>query len=168
MRATVTLLILFFCAAASGQVFQRIAPDGSVQFSDRPGPDGERVDVSPAQSVRLPTVPQPGAGSEEPDAEAFAYTELAILSPGDEEALRANDGTVTVRVALQPALRPGDAVVVSIDGEEVSSAGSTTIPLSGLHRGPHALGARVVDDQGETLLQAKPVTFHVLRVTARR
>jgi hypothetical protein len=176
MRWKVLWLTVFICASASGQVYQRIAPDGSVSFSDRPGADAERIDVAPAQAVRLPTVTQPGAGLEEqgeplsgkPGNETFAYTEFAIVSPGNKEAIRANDGNVTVRVALRPALQPGHAIVVYIDGDEVSSFDHTTMQLTSLHRGPHTLEAKVVDDQGEELAQAKPVTFHVLRVTARR
>ena len=37
-------------------IFRRIGPDGQVYFSDQLGPDAERVDVTPAQTISLPSV----------------------------------------------------------------------------------------------------------------
>jgi hypothetical protein len=166
MRKVLVTLLVFACAAASAEVYKRIGPDGSVQFSDRPGPDAEKVDVGPIQTLKLPPV-RPGKSTRGPQQrQAFQYTEFSIVSPANEEGIRANDGNVTVRMALQPALRPGDTVAVTVDGERIGTGGSTTIQLTNLPRGGHTIQAAVIDTEGKELVQAQPVTFYVLRAAA--
>ena len=159
-------MVLFFVviasAAVSAQVFKRIGPDGSIQFSDRPGPDAEEVEVAPTQTVQ----PTPVQGLDNPqhqEGQPLEYSEFAITSPANEEGVRANDGNVTVRLALRPALRRGHTIAVSIDGERIGAGTSTSIQMTNLTRGGHTLQALVLDADGEELAQTDAVTFYVLR-----
>jgi hypothetical protein len=165
MRKILLTLLVLTCAAAPAEVFKRIGPDGSVHFSDRPGADAEKVDVGPVQTLKLPPV-KPGKTAQAPRRQAFQYSEFSIVSPASEEGIRANDGNVTVRMALQPALRSGDSVAVSIDGERIGTGSSTTIQLTNLPRGGHTIQATVIDTEGKELAQAQPVTFYILRAAA--
>ncbi|UCC56702.1 MAG: DUF4124 domain-containing protein [Gammaproteobacteria bacterium] len=175
MKRIFLLFLIFTCATASAQVYRRTGPDGQVYFSDRPGPDAEKVDVTPAQAISLPPVPeqadttaQPGTGTPGQQEEAASlYTEFNIVSPASEEAVRANDGNVTVQLSLQPELATGHTITLKIDGEDgkgTRSADSMAIELNNLSRGRHSVEAMVIDDQGRVLIQAGPVSFHVLRV----
>ena len=165
MRKILLTLLVVICAAASAEVFKRIGPDGSVQFSDRPGADAEKGDLGPIQTLKLPPV-RPGKTTQGRQQQTFQYTEFSIVSPASEEGIRANDGNVTVRMALQPALRSGDTVAVSIDGEHIGTGSSTTIQLTNLPRGGHTVQAAVIDTEGKELVQAQPVTFYILRAAA--
>lgn len=169
------ILLVFVCATTSAQqVYRRIGPDGQVYFSDQPSPDAERIEVTPAPAIRLTPVPgqtdattQADEGATEPQDEALPpYTDFTIASPVSEQAVRANDGNVTVRLSLQPDLMPGHRIALKVDGEDgkdVSTADAMSIELSNLSRGRHTIEARVVDDEGNELIQAGPVTFYVLR-----
>lgn len=176
MKRIFLLFLIFTCATASAQVYRRTGPDGQVYFSDRPGPDAEQVDVTPAQTISLPpvtgqtdTTAQPGGGTTEPQEETTSlYTEFTIVSPASEEAVRANDGNVTVQLSLQPELTTGHTITLKIDGEDgkgTATGEGMAIVLSNLSRGQHSIEAMVVDEQGKVLKQAGPVSFHVLRVT---
>lgn len=175
MKRISLLFLIFACVTASAQVFKRTGSDGQVSFSDRPGPDAEQVDVTPAQAISLPAVPaqtdataQPdGESMEQPEEVASLYTEFTIVSPASEEGVRANDGNITVQLSLQPELIVGHSIMLMIDGED--GTGTITgddmeIELSNLSRGRHSVAATVVDEQGKVLNQAGPVSFHVLRV----
>jgi hypothetical protein len=163
-----TLLILVaVSAAAQAQVYKRVGPDGKVYFSDQPAPGATEIKVNPVPTVKLPPVPEQPPAARQEDAAGPTYTELSIVSPTSDQAVRANDGNITVSLSLQPALKTGHAVVLNIDGEDgeqIKSGGSLTVALSNLSRGRHTLQAAVVDASGEVLIQSGPVSFNVLRV----
>jgi hypothetical protein len=62
-------------------------------------------------------------------------------------------------------VRPGDEVVLLLDGSRVasfpSSGGSTTI--NGIDRGSHSLQAIIRDGAGQVVCQSTNVTFTVLQ-----
>jgi hypothetical protein len=62
---------------------------------------------------------------------------------------------------------PGHAITLKIDGKdgkEIFSGDSMTVQLTNLSRGRHTVEVAVVGDRGNTLIQAGPVSFYVLRV----
>jgi hypothetical protein len=169
MKRILLLLLIFACATASAQVFRRTGPDGQVYFSDQPGPDAEQVDVTPAQAISLPPVPeQPDTEtSVQQDDAASSYTGFTIVSPTSEQAVRANDGNVTVQLSLQPELISGHIIVLKIDGEDgeaFNTGNGMAVELSNLSRGQHTVEARVIDEKGSVLIQTGAVSFNVLRV----
>jgi hypothetical protein len=179
MQRILMILLVFACATASAQVFKRTGPDGQVYFSDQPGPDAEQVDVTPAQAVTLPPLPEPtdtmeqaGSDSTDPQIEfTAAYTEFSITSPTRDEGVRANDGNVTVHLSLQPALQSGHTIVFNVDGEDGESSSTSSSMLIGLNnmsRGLHTVWATVVDAEGNDLIKTEPVSFYVLRVAVGR
>ena len=154
-------------ATASAQVYKRTGPDGQVYFSDQPGPDAAQIEVKPAQTISMPPVPKQTATARQQEDASSAYTELTIVSPSSDQAIRANDGNITVNLSLQPGLMPGHAVVLNVDGEDgeqINSGASLSIDLSNLSRGRHTVEAAVVDAKGNVLKQSAPVSFNVLRV----
>lgn len=158
-------------ATATAQVYQRIGPDGEVFFSDQPGPDARPVDVAPPMTVTLPPVPAragrlEGQGGDAANPSAPAYTAFSIVSPAAGEGVRANDGNVTVRLALEPRLAAGHVIRLNLDGEDgvMSRSGANLdFPLTNLSRGLHSVEAQVLDQAGNVLMTAGPVAFNVLR-----
>jgi hypothetical protein len=109
---------------------------------------------------------QTGAAKQQDDVSA-AYTEFTIVSPTSEQGVRANDGNVTVRLSLQPALMSGHTVALNVDGEDgeaAKSGRSLTFQLGNLSRGRHTVEATVLDPAGKALIQVGPISFYVLRV----
>ena len=169
MQRLLGLLLVFVCTTANSQIFKRIGPDGQVYFSDQPGPDAERVDVTPAQTISLPPVSEQtetAAAATQGDA-TVTYAGFSITSPTSDQGVRANDGNVMVHLSLQPALQSGHSIVLNIDGEDGESTNSSSdlmIELNNLSRGQHTVMATVVDEDGKVLIKTEPVTFQVLRV----
>jgi len=175
MQRLLLLLLVFICATANSQVFRQISPDGQVYFSNQQEPGAEKIDVPPVQTIRLPpvngqvdpTVQPDDAVTEQQDDVTTAYTRFTIVNPTSEQSVRANDGSVTVYLSLQPELMPDHAITLKIDGEdgkEVFSGDSMTVQLINLSRGRHTVEVAVVGDGGNKLIQAGPVSFYVLRV----
>jgi hypothetical protein len=169
MQRTVLLLLLAVCIPVSAQVYQRVGPNGEVYFSDQPGPDAIAVEVEPAQSIKLAPVPDrtETGQSEEETQEAFpGYTAFSVTSPRADEGVRANDGNVTVEMSLKPGLQATHRIQLKTsgeDGEAVMTGDQAFVQLSNLSRGRHTVEASVIDDKGNTLIKAAPVSFNVLR-----
>jgi len=169
MRHSLLLFLLFVCATASAQVYKRIGADGKVYFSDQPGPDATQVEVKPAQAISLPPVPRQTAAARQQNDVSATYSEFSIVSPTSDEAVRANDGNVTVSLSLQPKRMPGHTVTLNVDGEDgeqIKAGDGLSIELSNLSRGLHTVQATVVDAQGNAVIQTEAVSFNVLRVAA--
>jgi hypothetical protein len=173
----IVLLLVVVCATASAEVYRRTGPDGEVYFSDQPGPDAEKVDVAPVQSITPRPVPAvTGTADQKDDGAAgsvseadFQYTDFAIVSPENEQGVRANDGNVSIRLSLQPGLQEGHIVTLKLDGEggeRSQTRAGLDFELSNLYRGQYTVEATVLDENGDTLIQAGPVVFYVLRVSA--
>jgi hypothetical protein len=175
MNRVLVSLLIFACATASAEVFRRIGPDGEVYFSDRPVPGAERFELGPTQSIRMPTVTPRSAVAQQPagaaagkqGAPAPSYAQFTVIKPSYDQGVRANDGSVTVYLALQPALMPGHTIVLTVDGEDgdkIRTGESLNFNLSNMSRGRHTVAAKVVDEEGDVLIQTGPVGFYVLRV----
>jgi hypothetical protein len=92
---------------------------------------------------------------------------LLIVSPVNNQGVRANNGDVTVVLKLVPDLLPGHTIMLSIagqDDEQVITGDDTAIELTNLSRGLHTIEATVFDEEDTVLIKAGPVSFNVLRV----
>ena len=174
MQRLLIICLILASAAVSAEIFRRIGPDGEVYFSDRPTPGAESVDVRPASTVRLPSARPPVATRDtaekndggEPSI-APDYAQFSIVKPSHNQGVRANDGSVTVYLELQPPLMPGHTIELTIDGEDgekIHAGEALNFNLSDMSRGRHIVSARVVDEQANEKIKTGPIGFYVLRV----
>ena len=178
MQRILIICLLLASATASAEIFRRIGPDGEVYFSDRPAPDAKPVDVRLAPTVRLPSAPPPANTSDTADkgdgGEPLMvpeYAQFSIVKPSHNQGVRANDGSVTIYLELQPPLMPGHTIELTIDGEDgekIHAGEALNFNLSDMSRGRHIVTARVVDEQGNEQIKTGPVGFYVLRVALGR
>ncbi len=173
--ALLSLMLVPLCANAA--IYRWVDSEGVLHFSDqKPNrPDVEEVEVKPANIV--PTDPAQSSGAANPAAGGTAkspsakvpprYRSLQIVSPGNDEAVRANDGVVTVRCTLQPALgvAAGHEIRVVIDGRQITGLKSCGTTLTQLVRGTHSIQVQVVDSLGKVLISSPTHSFHVLKTS---
>ncbi len=168
MRLIAILLLTTGLAFAQTTVFKCKGPDGTVTFSDKACPGAEKIEVKAPQIVESPGVARglsEGTGGVPAEASADApYTQFAIVSPTEDQAVRSNGGEVNVSINLDPSLHAKHAIVITVDGRPVGKGSSTSLTLQNLPRGTHTVQAAVVDDQGKEIVRSKTITFHVLRV----
>jgi hypothetical protein len=170
MRTPLLALSLAFLIgpAAGADVYRWVDADGTVHYTDQPRPGAERIRVEPLQTFTPRQVPA-AAGTPEPGQEepaARGYERFTVVRPGADEGVRANDGRVPVELALEPPLRSGHRIEVTVDGETLRGSAPTSFTLPGMARGTHRLSAVVRDADDRIVAETGPVTFHVLRVSA--
>ncbi len=150
-------------AAVSAKVYKTVDEDGNIIFSDAPADDSvevkldDPISIPPATDRQFEYTPQ--------QKKTSLYKKIQIVSPKNDEAIRSNEGTVSVSVVVEPALSSGHTVVLYLDGQEYGR-GSTSFNLSNLDRGTHSLRAVVKSADDKLLLSSATISFHILRHSA--
>jgi hypothetical protein len=162
MRISIVLLfaVLANPALADTEMYKWTDKDGTVHFSDQPAPGAEKIKVQNVSTVASPPVKDTLAPTQPVDFSG--YKSFKIASPANGAAFYDNTGTVTVSLALDPALRVdlGHTVKVSVDGKSQGGAASS-FTFSGIDRGAHSITAVVLDKDQKPLKSASSAfTLH--------
>lgn len=158
-----------------GVLWRWVDDAGVVHYSDKPVAGAERVRVRSPQTYSVqealparPTARDRNAPAAEVDT-GTGYRSLRITAPENDSVAWNVGGEIQVSVAPEPALRPGDRIVVFFNGEAVDGTpmASTSIGLTGIYRGTHTVYATIVDADGAQVIQSEPVTFHVRQTSIK-
>ncbi|MBV8911344.1 MAG: DUF4124 domain-containing protein, partial [Gammaproteobacteria bacterium] len=144
--------------------YKWVDQNGVVHYSDQPHPNAQKMQLEQAQTYKA----QPGANTAAPPAPPVpdsatpsGYRGCAIVQPQDDQSL-ANVDALTVVVQTEPALRSGDQIFITYDGQPLNAnAGGGRFTISPVDRGTHTLAAGVRDSAGTVVCQAHGVTFNV-------
>jgi hypothetical protein len=167
MKSPLALLLLGSLAisTAFATTYVRVEKDGTKTYSDRPIPGGQPVEIQSAQTYSPPPPPAqtPSRVPREQQllselGEAFKY-ESCTLNPENDRTFM-NPESVTVGVALKPALRVGDVVDLRVDGTAVSEQPVMSFTMRPVFRGSHTVSVAVKDRFGRQLCNSSSV-FHV-------
>jgi hypothetical protein len=158
-----TLMSIVCTVAVSATVYKWVDETGVVHYSDQPHENAEKVQLKAPQTYAAPPrTLTPERPKDAPAKPAFKYQSCAISEPSDDQVFM-NTSTVTAGVTAQPAVRPGDTAVVTLDGQRVpgvpASGGQFTI--SPVDRGTHSIQMVIQDSTGATVCTSPAVTFHV-------
>ena len=160
-------LIAMPCALAD-EAYVWTDEDGVVHYSDRPQPGARRVELQAPNTSRAPSRSGADESAEGDDAAEpaapFRYETLEVATPGAEETLWNIEGTLSVTLALTPALRPGHQIRVYFDGNPRLVSG-TTFQIDEVWRGVHNLQAEVLDETGNMMIRSRTNRFYVQQNT---
>lgn len=166
MRLLIACLLCALALPAAAQIYKYTDANGNTVFTNQP-PEGQA-----AQSVELPptnTVPaqKPSVAAEtpEPAAAQDAYQVLQLTDIPSEEALRANNGTFTVGVEIEPRLTPGHRLRLLLDGKAHGQPSNVTrLQVTNADRGEHSLAVEVLSGD-QVIQQSATRTFTVQRIS---
>ncbi|MGQ7960579.1 DUF4124 domain-containing protein [Pseudomonas sp. SP16.1] len=167
MRPLLACLLLGLALPAAAQIYKYTDANGNTVFTNQP-PDGtaaESINLPPTNTVEMPT-PSAVPASEEPSAtQAEApYTVLSLTDLPDDAALRANDGTFSVGVDIQPRLAAGHRLRLLLDGQPHGQPSNVPrLQLVNVDRGEHSLAVEVLSGE-RSIQRSAPVSFTVQRV----
>jgi len=168
MRLALICLLLAFTLPAGAQIYKYTDAKGNTVFTNQP-PEGqatETVELPPTNTVEMPkpTEPTDSPAEDEKTEKTVTYSVLELTDIPNDEALRANNGTFSAGVKIQPSLRPKHLLRLLLDGKPYGQpSNSTRLQLNNLARGEHSLAVEVLS--GDKSLQQSPtITFTVQRV----
>jgi len=180
MRALIVLCVCFMMQPVLAKIYRHVDTQGNVTFSDKPlaKSTSEKVEevelkepmIMPSYESPVKTAKSNTATTSEVEFKPSITTNynLNIVSPADDEGVRANDGTITVKLTTGSVLADGHVLIAMIDGMDFNEGTtSQTITLKNVDRGTHSLSVKVVDAEGQVISTSKAITFHVLRAIAK-
>lgn len=169
MRRLFTCLLLALTLPASAQIYTYTDATGKQVFTDRPPQDTD------AQAVELPalnTVPSPAEQTRRlappegnPAEQTIAYRLLQIDGLPSGQALRANNGSFSVSVIIDPPLQPGHQLRLLLDGQPYGEPSrGPRLQLTHIDRGTHQLAVQVLS-AGQPIQHSTPQEFTLQRVS---
>lgn len=153
------LAMLAATVAADTELYKWTDKDGTVHYSDQPGPGAEKITVQDVPTIAAPPLPEAAAS---PADTAFRYRALSISDPPNNGTVRDNSGAVSVTVNVVPPLRAdlGHVVRVSLAGQTQDGI-ATAYAFANIDRGTHTVQASVIDRKGNTLMSgSSSFTLH--------
>jgi hypothetical protein len=161
-----TLMPLLCSLALATTVYKWVDENGVVHYSDQPHANAEKLQVKDAQTFPHSSLGvAPSAGNVPPPAAQRTggpYQGCAVVRPTDQQEFM-NLDALTISVQTDPALKPGDQIFVSLDGQPINEGKPTgaQFTLSPVDRGTHTLQAQVRDVDETILCQTPAVTFSI-------
>jgi len=167
----ISLLVLFSATALHAEekkVYKQTADDGVVEFSDQPGTSSSPVTIPKMNTYKQKPIKNIYAKPRKLQ-EAEGYKTLTIIAPTNDSIVRANDGNVSITLALKPALKPSHSIRVSIDNSSKTSLTGKTMRFNfkNLSRGTHKAIASVLDNENKALISSRTIEFHLQRVAIK-
>lgn len=166
MRPFFACLLLLVALPVAAQIYKYTDAHGNTAYSNQP-PDGrasETVELPPLNSVESQPQARPTSPPTEQPQAVAPYQTLALTDIPTDEALRANNGTFTVGVAIAPRLAPEHLLRLVLAEQPYGQPSNVPrLQLTNIDRGEHRLAVQVIDQQG-VLQQSPTVTFTVQRV----
>ena len=170
-RLLITLLLI--TPLASAQVYKSVDAHGRTHYCDTPCQHSNNLPLELPPLNRQQALPEQRPHNPEhllPEQELSqtAYTVLALNGIPADQALRANNGSFTVHITVQPPLKPQHQLQLVLDNQPYGQPSHRTDQqLLNLDRGEHQLAVRVLE--GDTMVQqSSAVRFHLQRHFLRR
>jgi uncharacterized protein DUF4124 len=161
MRLILSLLLVFFITCPGAEtVYKTVDDDGNIIFTDKPSENAEEIKLQELQTIDNPNPIRSTPRPRQTDKGSL-YKTFFIANPANDSGIRSNNGSVSISVSLEPTLRPGHKIIISMDGKEIGSG--TSVSLQNVDRGTHSISASVVDGDGKKLISTSS-TFSLLRV----
>ena len=166
LKCLIALTSLLTAAALAAPAWTWVDEQGRRHYSDRPVEGATQIELSESQTFAAgsasPAAGQPASPAAEEEPAAEGYSVLDILSPTAQETLHNIEGTLSVRIATNPALQTGHRIDAILDGQpRTIGARSLDFALQEVFRGEHTLQVVIVDSAGGELKRSAPVTFFV-------
>lgn len=163
------LLCLCMIGVAHATIYSWKDANGNTVFSDQkppPGVTAQKLKLKPIPTVpatSLPPAPPP-TDRQQTHPTPVTHPEIEIVSPKNEQAIRANNGDISIDIQVKPGLAGYQAVHLYVDEKMVSAGHSLNVQLRNMDRGEHHAYAVLTDAaSGQVLRRSKTVTFYVLR-----
>lgn len=165
------LLLCLASVAASAETYRWVDENGVVNYSDRPHPGAERVELGSVPTTDFAGPRRAGTGQDSGTADQAGqrYESVTIQRPQQEETLWNLEGLLDVSIAVQPAIAAGHRLRLYLDGQPVNGvpATATSFTIDRVFRGEHTLRAAIEDSGGRRLIESPTVRFFVRQTSVQ-
>lgn len=169
MRLLLLCLLALVTLPAAAQIYKYTDANGNTAYSNQApqGVKAETVTLPPLNSIESPQAHTPPPVRQAPTTtpQQPPYAVLELTGIPNTEALRANGGSFTVGVRLEPKLFGDDLLQLLLDGQPYGTASNVPLmQLVDIDRGEHSLAVQVLNN-GTVMQTSATQTFTVQRVS---
>lgn len=173
-RIFLSMLLALWPALAMTQqtIYESRGVAGPV-FSDFPAPGAKSVSLPPINVIDAPPAPKPAR--QESAAAPVSYSQLIIVSPGNEGTIHTNTGDFDVQLRVEPPLdtQGGDTVIVKLDGKPLPQSysnatfhiGASDWSEAFTESVEHSMQVAITNRAGGVLIESAPVKFYMHHAT---
>jgi len=165
MRTLILLIgLLALPAFASQTVWKWVDEKGVTHFSDQPIPGATKQEISSSNTNAGATPRYSAPSSAPPPVDTGpSYRKFEISTPVNDQNFVNTGGQVKVTLRIDPALQSGHQLILTLDGQPVTSFPRNTaqFDLKEISRGTHTVRGEIQDGRGTRLQETAPVTFYV-------
>ena len=160
----VVVATLLLPKAGTAGVYKYLDENGRIAYSDKPVDGAKKMKLQ-----RSPTPPAEDEASEEElsedneEQEVTSYKALKLLNPTQNKVVSDRSGSVQVILLPSPRLSSQHQLIINVDGKDISRGRHANLNLANVHRGSHTVSGRIVDADGNVMIESPSVTFHVRR-----
>lgn len=160
----VVIATLLPLKAGYSGVYKYLDENGRIAYSDKPIEGAKKMKLQ-----RSPTPPPADDASEEEalenedEQEVTSYKALKLLNPTQNKVISDRSGSVQVIMLPTPRLSSQHQLIINVDGKDISRGRHANLNLANVHRGSHTVSGRIVDADGNVMIESPSVTFHVRR-----
>ena len=164
-----SLYLLSSFVNAEMKIYHWVDEDGKIHYSDTAVPGTEQLDIKEINLVK--SEPEDSAQNDaisaqlslNVDEDIISY-QATITSPEDDKAIRSNEGTINIHVAIEPEKENTQTLQLYLDGKKLGSPQiSPTIRAQNIDRGTHQVQIELIDENGKVLTKTQVVTVHLQR-----
>ena len=170
-RSWIVLAVLAAFAGQAAVIYKWTDSDGVIHFSDQPVAGAEKISTGSGTTARPAAPALPNMDSQSPgahkEAPRLGYTQFSITSPAPDQTFF-GDEDVSVSLALDPSLKPNQAITWHLNGRQLDDQGptATQFSLPHLDRGSYTIAATVTDQETGESRTTDSVGFFVRQPSA--
>lgn len=166
------VLLCLMAGLCRADVYRYTDAQGQVHYTNQPptGVASQRLNIqsqSPSaaknHSNQTAIPPLNPYFPSQDSAKTTAYQQIQIQGLNAEEAMRANNGQISVSLNLVPPLQAGHQIRWILDGQMLGAPSTQPqLSLSDLDRGAHNLQAEILNNQN-VVQRSAPIAFSIQR-----
>jgi len=165
MRSCLIYLLMLIALPACAHIYKYTDAEGNTAYSNQPpeGTKAQTLELPPLNSVQpqAPVAPMVPAPRDRDNVQPYKTLQLTDIP--NEEALRANNGTFTVGVLIDPRLRMEHRLRLLLDDQPYGQPSNVPrLQVVNLDRGDHSLAVQVLYND-KVVQQSPTVTFTLQR-----
>lgn len=165
MKKLLAIPLLLLALPATAEVYRYVDENGTVVFTDQRPSQNAQPMILPELTImesQKPAAAKPEDGaSDEGEQQEVVYPSLTLISPQREETFQGTGNRVPVRLVSRQGLRPGDQVVIFLNGQEQARTQALSVDLDQVPRGTHEVRAEIRDPDDRVVGETHAVTFHL-------
>ena len=156
-------LLLIGCMAQAAEIYTYKDEQGRTVFTDKPTPDKAAKPISLSDPNQIaPIATPPATTSTSSVMPSIGHQQISFSNLPEGNAFRANDGNITLRVEVSPALTAHQQLRLLVDGQAVAETSGSSFTLPNLDRGEHQIQLQLLSG-GQVVTSSVPETIYILR-----